>query len=503
MDRNSMTAAPYSDSTPAPPRLSRSRFRSGLQCHKRLWLEVHEPDALELQLSPGIRFRTQQRLAVVTQARTHFAGGVLVDPPHATRAERVAATARPIADRSPAVFAAAFQAEGVYCTVDVLERASGGWALIEVKAATSVTDEHIADVALQVWVARRCGLEIERVEVMHLNGECRYPDLSELYIREDVTGRVEAFLPQVPALVSAQLATLVGPEPVLPIGPHCGEPGDCPFEGRCWRDVPPDHVTMLHGIRRLNAWGLVQGWRERMGDLPPDLPLTPLQQRQRRAQLEGRMLVEPGLGDALRALVPPIAHLDFETVGPAIPVWPGLGPWHVAPVQFSCHVQRLDGTLEHHQWLAVGPEDPRPELARALIEACGEARTITMYTGSERAMIRQLAAAAPDLATELAGLDARLVDLKAILSRNVCHPGFRGSLGLKQVLPVLVPGLTFDLLPIRDGVRASAELYRLLFDSAGLLPTERATLEMELLAYCELDTLAMVRLTECLRALAA
>src|SRR5438034_4633891 len=30
-------------------RLSKSRFTSGLQCHKKLWWEVHEPDAPELQ----------------------------------------------------------------------------------------------------------------------------------------------------------------------------------------------------------------------------------------------------------------------------------------------------------------------------------------------------------------------------------------------------------------------------------------------------------------------
>ena len=34
---------------PSPPRLSKSRFTSGLQCHKKLWWEVHEPDAKELQ----------------------------------------------------------------------------------------------------------------------------------------------------------------------------------------------------------------------------------------------------------------------------------------------------------------------------------------------------------------------------------------------------------------------------------------------------------------------
>jgi hypothetical protein len=33
----------------------------------------------------------------------------------------------------------------------------------------------------------------------------------------------------------------------------------------------------------------------------------------------------------------PIAFLDFETVNPAIPVWPGCPPDQLDPAQFSCH----------------------------------------------------------------------------------------------------------------------------------------------------------------------
>ena len=34
---------------PSAPRLSKSRFVTGCQCHKLLWWTVHEPDAKELQ----------------------------------------------------------------------------------------------------------------------------------------------------------------------------------------------------------------------------------------------------------------------------------------------------------------------------------------------------------------------------------------------------------------------------------------------------------------------
>ena len=37
------------------PRLPKSRFTSGLQCHKQLWWKVHEPDAVELQPDKVLR----------------------------------------------------------------------------------------------------------------------------------------------------------------------------------------------------------------------------------------------------------------------------------------------------------------------------------------------------------------------------------------------------------------------------------------------------------------
>jgi hypothetical protein len=39
-------------------------------------------------------------------------------------------------------------------------------------------------------------------------------------------------------------------------------------------------------------------------------------------------------------------------------------------------VQDVDGRVAHHEWLADGPEDPRPALAERLISACADARTI-------------------------------------------------------------------------------------------------------------------------------
>src|SRR6266516_735280 len=81
---------------------------------------------------------------------------------------------------------------GTYAAVDILERGPRGYGVVEVKAANSLKPEHVSDVALQVHVLRRSGLPVERAEVMHLNPDCRHPDLGALFVREDVSPVVEA-----------------------------------------------------------------------------------------------------------------------------------------------------------------------------------------------------------------------------------------------------------------------------------------------------------------------
>ena len=49
-------------------RLSKSRFTSGLQCHKQLWWKAHEPDAAELVADPATEFIMDQWRAAARPA---------------------------------------------------------------------------------------------------------------------------------------------------------------------------------------------------------------------------------------------------------------------------------------------------------------------------------------------------------------------------------------------------------------------------------------------------
>src|SRR5437762_1603633 len=152
----------------APPRLSKSRYLSGLQCHKQLWWRVHEPEAPELRPTPGRQNLFAQGRDVGERARGYVPGGELIDLPFYQYDDKVTATREALKRDVPAIYEAWFLADETYVGVDILERTSRGYTVIEVKASNSRKPEHLPDAAVQVHVLRGSALQAERVALMHL-----------------------------------------------------------------------------------------------------------------------------------------------------------------------------------------------------------------------------------------------------------------------------------------------------------------------------------------------
>ena len=483
------------------PHLSKSSFVTGCQCPKLLWWTVHEPLAEELQPDKVLLDRFDQGRIVGELARQRFPGGVLIAEPHQLRDVRLEATRAALDSGAPAIFEGGFQAKGVYVGVDVLERGNDGLTLIEAKSTTSLKDVHIHDAAIQAWVLREAGTPATRVEVMHLNKDYRHPDQGDLFVRADVTEAVGEFMPSVPKLVEKFENVLAGELPQHEIGAQCFEPRECPFLERCWPS-DPNHISTLYNNGPKKSVAFMAAGVHSIWDLPADQKLPDAAQRQLRSLRANRLIVEPGLARALEPFESPLGYLDFETVSRAVPVWDGLAPWGQATAQFSYHEEQADGTFTHVGWLAEGPADPRRELAEAMIAATSGARRIVTYSSFEKTRITELQRLVPELAEPLEELLGKLVDLLPVVRNHVYHPGFKGSFSIKAVLNPLVPDLTYNDLVIVDGLVASVEIARLLFVAHKIPVEERDRLRADLLAYCERDTWAMVRLMGRLRELA-
>ncbi len=488
------------DSNGAAP-LSRLRVLQGLQCPRQLWWRVHDAGAPELTRVAGLEWTFEEARHVTERARGLVPGGVRIDLPHASWPERARATGAALESGARVLYQAAFVADGVYVQADILERLERGFALTAVRSSLSVKRGHLEDLAVQKHVIDASGIDVRRVAVIHLNRDCFHPDLSNLFVVEDVTAAIAERVMALPPRIRAMHVALGGPLPQVAIGPHCDDPRTCPFK-RCWPPALPHAILSLyqsHGkLADLEAAGY-----STIHDLPAGLDLNSIAERQRRAVQTGQLVVEPGLAAALEVFVPPLAYLDFETVDPAIPAWPGCRPYSKTPVQFSCHVDGPDGAIAHHHWLASGPGDPRPELAHRVADACRGANTVVAYFSNfEANCLETLALAAPERADELRAIALRLRDPLPVLREFVYHPEFRGSFSLKSVLTPLVPDLGYADLEIRDGGIASVQLKRLLLDGDRLEPHDREQLAAALDRYVERDTWALVRLMERLRELA-
>jgi predicted RecB family nuclease len=95
-------------------------------------------------------------------------------------------------------------------------------------------------------------------------------------------------------------------------------------------------------------------------------------------------------------------------------------------------------------------------------------------------------------------IQRRLWDLLPVIRNHVYDPAFAGSYSLKDVLPALVPDMTYEGMEVANGTDAGLAWESLI--RGGLDQVERDKIKKALLDYCGQDTLALVRLLERLRA---
>jgi len=433
-------------------------------------------------------------------ARENFPDGVLVEGGDIS--EALETTVKLIQRGVSIIFEAAFLGENLFVRPDIIERNKNGtWNIIEVKSAKEAKESHIIDVAFQKHVLEASDLIVQDTFVMHVNGEMEYPDLSSLFTLEEVTEEVKLQRETVEKLLLELKPVLKEKTaPDVLIGSHCLKPSECHFKGHCWAEVPAHSIFTIPRLSADKKNALVEDGLLCIDDLPLDYKLTPSQKKYVDSVREKQSFVESDkIREALSELSYPLYFFDFETDSPAIPMIEGCKPYERFPFQYSCHVLHKDGSLDHVEYLHLESSDPRPHLVDALLEHLGNGGTIVAYSASfEKGVLSDLAKVFPVHASYLLTLVERIWDQLKLLSKYYVHPDFLGSYSIKNVLPVLVPGLSYDDLEIKNGSEAQAIWYRMINTSD---EAERALLEGDLRKYCERDTFAMVQIHQMLSAL--
>jgi hypothetical protein len=474
--------------------LTKSRFLSGLQCHKRLWFEVHQP--LVESTEPGIPILQGQAFDEAVQ---RLQPGIVISRKKGMPAS-IAESKRIFAQGSRAVavlYQSAFRAGNLAVIADVLRRRGAEFDLVEVKATAQVKDTHVPDAAFQALVLQRSKIPVGRVFIGHVNNQFvlqRIGDYEDLLVETDISDSVREYLPEAAAkALEFQEVMANDVMPSIVVGPHCLSPYPCPYLPRCtagqktW-EYP---VDVLPRGGKTVADLLADGYRD-LREVPEPRLTTEMHLRVFEATRSGLAFFDFAATSALRQCAFPYSYLDFETMSYSVPEIIGTRPFEQLPFQWSVHVETADGDVRHAEYLAIESFGDFEALAGQLVEALPAEGAIFAYnSGFEERVLIRLAELVPTQAVALRGFAERLVDLLPITRAAYYHRDMRGSWSIKNVMPTIDASLGYEHLgEVQEG--DAAQLAFLELRSATQAPERAQTLRNSLLRYCRHDTWVMV-----------
>lgn len=447
------------------PILSKTTYLYGLQCQKRLFLLKKHPSwANPVDEETQSIFLAGTNVGVLAQQL--FPGGINAQGEEGWHNQLTANRTAELIPDHEVIYEAAFIYNDTVCGVDILGRNGDEYYAFEVKNSASVKPQHIEDAALQYYVLSNAGVNVVDFSIVILNTQyVKIGDLSikDLFKAESVLERILDKQDFIGNNISTFKKLLRQNQiPDIEMGSHCNSPYACNFSNYCSSLIPQEEEEIEEFI-----------------------------------ELDANITIDKDAWfDYTKDWEYPLYFFDFETVTYGVPIFDFSRPYQKIAFQYSLHVQfEPNGELIHLEYLGDGVCDPRLDLVHQMIRDLGSSGSIVTWNMTfEKGVIENLAIDFPEFEDELNAIYNRIVDLMPPFrpGRAIYSEAFRGSYSLKNVLPIMVPELSYKNLNIQEGATASY-LYGQMND---LEPSEKEQLRKDLLEYCHLDTLAMLKIWE-------
>jgi hypothetical protein len=320
----------------------------------------------------------------------------------------------------------------------------------------------------------------------------------------------------------------------------------------CWKelaDVKP-HLLELAQLGNLNRSrnkpidALITQGRVCQTDLPADQLIgkynnRPYYQVYQREEVFDR----EAFCQLLDTLTYPLHFLDFETSQMAVPYHAGMRPYGKVIFQWSCHTIAEPGSAPvHSEWINTDHSYPNYDFAESLREQVGQQGTLLIWSKYEITVLRELQATMAErgdadpalknwLDTLLADQENRFLDMHAFTVSSYFHPAMGGKTSIKVTLPAVLQAINpsraaallepcqllsrdeqgalknpYSLLPtleilgqpldVSNGTEAMRAYQDMMFGLNRDNAQVKEAIKQALLAYCHLDTLAMVLIWE-------
>ena len=459
--------------------ISKSDFLLYLEAPRHLWAEKH--GRIEHDLSEFAQHLIQEGYEVENLAGDYFDTVFLPQNPS-----------------SRVLWQKTYNDGPFYARLDALiyKQDSNTYDLYEIKSATNPDKKDLYDLAYQACILKG-QIPVDNYYLFHLNKEYVLNgsvDLAQLFVTDNLNDKVMALLPEIET--ARQMALMAAQASDPNDLDYCLNPRQCPCPEICHPDLPEFSIYDIPRLHPKKKLQLAEMGILSAKDIPIDFDLNDKQRLvAEMARSNTEFLDHRALKDELDTLLFPLWFLDYETCISAIPRYAGYHPQQQIAFQYSLHRMDTQGEPCHHTGhIAICLGDPTLSLLEHLSNDLGRSGTVIVWNKSfEMTINKNMAALHPEFAPFIEDLNSRIYDLGDIVNKGIyLHPGFKGSWSIKNVLPVMVPELSYLGLDIHKGDQASMAWWRIIFD--GCDEDEKLRLEEALWNYCELDTLAMVEI---------
>ncbi len=390
----------------------------------------------------------------------------------------------------------------ITCIFDAIKKVGENeYDLYEIKSSTEVKVDHIFDLAFQTIVLENAGLKIRKTFVIHVNN--KYERLGEIDIKQlvaesEVTEKVKNQIDETRELIQKALSIMMSVTPPDFSPRHVGLKALDEWMAIYEILFPQIHPHNIYKLTYLNPQ--IIGDLEDLGvkliaDIPDGFKLNDKQKRQVDAVKKDRQEInKTKIKEFFSRFKYPLYFFDYETFSALIPPFDGLRPYQKVPFQYSLHKIDEKGLMTHKEFLHTENSHPGLPLLQQLVSDIGGTGTVLVWHESfEKGRNKELGEMFPEYAKAMNLLNERILDLKIPFSEGwFINKDFFGSASIKKVLPVLISELSYEKLNIHEGETASRKWKEVVLK--GKNPEEKEQLMKDLLAYCRLDTLAMVQL---------
>lgn len=484
--------------------LSKSRYCQCVVCEKKIWLKKYKPEcAIQTARESVLKNGTK----VGELAKGLF--GKYEDVDFNENLNIMIEKTNELLEYKPNIITeASFNYDNNFCSVDILKNDKDGVEIYEVKSSNNFKDIYEDDVSYQYYILSNLGFNVKKACLVHLNKEYirgKELELDKLFKIEDLTeiakGKQEEIKKNIDSINILMDEHDENNEPDIDIGVKCLEPYGCEFWSYCTRKLPTPSVFDINDMRKDKKFEKYYEGKVSFEDLKnEDLNQKYLEQINFELNNLEPKIDKEAIKEFVSTLKYPLYFLDYETCQIAIPEIEGSWPYQQIPFQYSLHIiKEPNAPVEHREFLAeIDDKNLIRHFGESLIKDIPENGSVIIYNKSfEPARNNEIARMYPDLKDELERINSNMVDFMVpFKQRKYYCKEMECSASIKKVLPALYPddpSLDYHNLTMVHNGEEAPEIFLSL---EGKTKEEQQEIRKHLLAYCELDTYAMVKIWE-------